>query len=111
MLLSFALLAFSAMLRLLVGRRRSTFAKDVELLVVRPQLAVLHRQQPRPAGRAADRAFLAALIRHAGHAASQRGRALREAAVAPTGAKPWRIASAMRMLSLRSIGPPLKSKR
>ena len=41
-------------------------------------------------------------VRHAGHAASQRRRALREAA-APTGAKPWRIASAMRMLSLRSI--------
>jgi hypothetical protein len=30
---------------LLVGHRRSTFAKDVELLVLRHQLAVLRRQQ------------------------------------------------------------------
>jgi putative transposase len=63
MVLSFAYLAFSAMLRLLVGRRRSTFAKDVELLVLRHQVAVLRRQQPRPAVRAADRALLAALTR------------------------------------------------
>jgi putative transposase len=59
MLLSFAYLAFSPVLQRLVRRRSSEFAKDVELLVLRHQLVVLNRQQPRPSLRPADRALLA----------------------------------------------------
>jgi putative transposase len=63
MFLPFAYLAFSAVLKLLVGRRRTEFAKDVELMVLRHQLTVLERQAGRPSLRPADRAFLAALAR------------------------------------------------
>jgi transposase InsO family protein len=47
----------------LVRGRRSEFAKDVELLVLRHQLVVLGRQERRPMLRPADRALFAALAR------------------------------------------------
>jgi hypothetical protein len=47
----------------MVLRARSDAAKDIEILVLRHQIAVLHRQTPRPRMSWADRALIAALVR------------------------------------------------
>ena len=60
MALSFLYLAFRALLGALVRSRRGLDVKDLELLVLRHELAVLRRQVARPKLRAADRALLAA---------------------------------------------------
>ena len=51
MFLPFAYLAFSAVLKLLVGRRRTEFAKDVELMVLRHQLVSAGKRLGRRCGR------------------------------------------------------------
>ena len=60
MLVSFVYRAFVSLLKLLIRSGRSVHLKDVELLVLRHQLAVLRRQVDRPKLRASDRALLAA---------------------------------------------------
>jgi hypothetical protein len=63
MLFYFVYLVFVSLLKLLVGSGRPAQVKDVELIVLRHQLDVLHRQVERPRLRASDCAFLAAASR------------------------------------------------
>jgi putative transposase len=63
MVLSFVYLAFLSLLKLLIRSGRRVDVKDVELLVLRHQLAVLRRQGQRPKLRPSDRALLAAMGR------------------------------------------------
>ena len=60
MLSKFAYLTLCRSIQLLVLLARGDAAKDLEILVVRHQLAVLRRQTPRPRLEPADRALLAA---------------------------------------------------
>jgi putative transposase len=60
---SFVYLALRRILALMVLCWRSADAKEVEILVLRHQLAVLRRQHPRPRLQPNDRALLAALSR------------------------------------------------
>jgi putative transposase len=61
---SFLYVAFRALLGALVRCHRGLDAKDLELLVLRHEVAVLRRQGARPRLRAADRALLAAAACH-----------------------------------------------
>jgi putative transposase len=60
---SFVYLALRRVLELMVLCWQSTDAKEVEILVLRHQLAILRRQHPRPRLQPQDRALLAALSR------------------------------------------------
>ena len=61
---SFVYLALGRVLELIVLCCRSAQAKDIEILVLPHELAVLCRQHPRPRLQSKDRALLAALSRH-----------------------------------------------
>jgi putative transposase len=60
---SSALLMFARICSWLILLSRSAASKDVELLVLRHEIAVLRRAQPRPRLDWAGRAILAALVR------------------------------------------------
>ena len=64
MTLSFLYLAVRAVLGALVRSRRGLDVKDIELLVLRHELAILRRQVGRPKLSLADRALLAAAAVH-----------------------------------------------
>jgi putative transposase len=59
MVLSFLYLAVRAVLGALIRSRRGLDVKDIELLVLRHELAILRRQVARPKLGMADRALLA----------------------------------------------------
>ena len=54
---------FTSLLGWIVLRTRSDIAKDIEILVLRHQLAVLQRRTPHPQMSWSDRALIAALTR------------------------------------------------
>ena len=63
MVFSLVYRAFVSLLKLLISGRRRVVVKDVELLVLRHQLEVLHRRGQRLTLRPSDRALLAAIGR------------------------------------------------
>ena len=63
MLLSFCYLVLRQVLQLTALRARSEEFKDLEILVLRHELAILRRQSRRPAITSIDRVFLAAASR------------------------------------------------
>ena len=63
MALKLTYLTFAKLLGWMVLRIRSDTTKDIEILVLRHQLAVLQRRTPRPRVCWADRGMIAALAR------------------------------------------------
>src|ERR1700704_3887721 len=61
--LRLAYLIFHQLLGLLLLMGRTSSAKDIELLVLRHEVAVLRRSKPRPCLNWVDRAVFAALVR------------------------------------------------
>jgi putative transposase len=63
LLLSFCYLVLRQVLQLVAIRARSAEFKDLEILVLRHELAILRRQSRRPAFTSVDRIFLSAASR------------------------------------------------
>jgi len=101
--LRFIYLIFSRLLGLLMLLGRGSSSKDVELLVLRHEVAVLRRTNPRPRLDWADRALFAALIRR--HPAMLRGHRL----VAPATVLRWhrRLVTKKWTYPNRSGRPPI----
>ena len=74
LLWSFAYLAVRNLFALVVLLARSRRSRELEILVLRHELAILRRQTPRPRLAPADRALLAALSRALPRPASPAGR-------------------------------------
>ena len=79
---------FATLLGWIVLHTRSDTIKDIEILVLRHQLAVLQRRTPRPRIRWTDRALITALTRLVGAENRVTGSDQHPSAGQPSGARP-----------------------